>query len=145
MRENGVSPELSDRLDRHAIDIYTACSFQDITGQHVAKVVRTLRLIEQRINAVIEIWGAGAHKMGVPAEAGLLNGPQAEGALRQDDVDRALSAEKSSEPAPAPPEQPQAPCDEAPVDEAPGGERFERPEPLAVPQLHAVKRAALFS
>lgn len=156
LRENGVSPELGDRLDKHAIDIYTACSFQDITGQRVAKVVRTLRLIEQRINAVIDIWGAHdiAHKMSPPVEAGLLNGPQGEGAgLRQDDVDRALSQPEKGpdaapaqapEPAPEPHMRPEATRGEAPAGEARGGERFERPEPLVVPQLHRVKRAALF-
>ena len=36
---------------------YTACSFQDITGQRTEKVVNVLRFIEQRINAMIEIWG----------------------------------------------------------------------------------------
>ena len=140
LRENGVAPELSDRLDKHAIDIYMACSFQDITGQRVGKVVRTLHLIEQRINAVIEIWGGRdpADNVGAQAEAGLLDGPQAEGlGLRQDDVDRALSRAGEGSDQPQAPEPSKEPA-------ARGGERFERPEPLTVPQLHAVKRAALF-
>ena len=137
LRENGVSPELCDRLDKHAIDIYTACSFQDITGQRVDKVVRTLRLIEQRINAVIEAWGSDdiAGKNGSLAEGALLGGPQADGAgLRQDDVNRALARDGAPDEAPKPATSP----------EAPPGEGFERPEPLTMPELHAVKRAALF-
>ena len=66
LREKEIAAEFCDRLDQRAIDIYTACSFQDITGQRTAKVVRALHHIEQRINAMIEIWGVEdiAHKVG---------------------------------------------------------------------------------
>jgi chemotaxis protein CheZ len=37
--------------------IIEACSFQDLTGQRINKVVRTLAFIEERINAMLEIWG----------------------------------------------------------------------------------------
>jgi chemotaxis regulatin CheY-phosphate phosphatase CheZ len=57
LREKAAEPGLCDTLDQRATDIYTACSFQDITGQRTEKVVKVLRLIEQRINAMIEIWG----------------------------------------------------------------------------------------
>ncbi len=57
MREKGTDIELCDKIDQRATDIYTACSFQDITGQRTEKVVKALRFIEQRINAMIEIWG----------------------------------------------------------------------------------------
>jgi chemotaxis regulatin CheY-phosphate phosphatase CheZ len=144
LREKGVAVEFCDRLDQRAIDIYTACSFQDITGQRTGKVVRTLRLIEQRINAMIEVWGvdditskvdevAARTKRLAREDADLLSGPPGEGeGLKQDDVDEMLM-------------QPQGPAtpDEAPT-EASQGERFERPEPLTLSQLHGVKRAALF-
>jgi chemotaxis regulatin CheY-phosphate phosphatase CheZ len=57
LREKGAEPGLCDPLDQRATDIYTACSFQEITGQRTEKVVKVLRFIEQRINAMIEIWG----------------------------------------------------------------------------------------
>ena len=57
LRERGTDIELCDKIDQRATDIYTACSFQDITGQRTGKVVQALRFIEQRINAMIEIWG----------------------------------------------------------------------------------------
>jgi chemotaxis regulatin CheY-phosphate phosphatase CheZ len=57
LREKGVEIELCDKIDQRATDIYTACSFQDITGQRTEKVVKALRFIEQRINTMIEIWG----------------------------------------------------------------------------------------
>ena len=65
LRERGTDIELCDKIDQRATDIYTACSFQDITGQRTGKVVRALRFIEQRINAMIEIWGVDdiAHRV----------------------------------------------------------------------------------
>lgn len=144
LREKDVAVEHCDRLDQRAIDIYTACSFQDSTGQRTGKVVRTLRFIEQRINAMIKIWGVDdiAEKVGdvtakmeqlTAEDPALLNGPQPAGeGLKQDAVDQMLSQPPAQ--AATPPEAPAAP----------EGERFEWPEPLTLSELHGVKRAALF-
>jgi hypothetical protein len=59
LREEGANPDLCDDLDRRATEIYTACSFQDITAQRIAKIVHTLRYLEGRINAMIAIWDGG--------------------------------------------------------------------------------------
>jgi hypothetical protein len=59
LREEGADPALCDDLDRRATEIYTACSFQDITSQRIAKIVQTLRYLEGRINAMIAIWDGG--------------------------------------------------------------------------------------
>lgn len=146
LREKDIAVEHCDRLDQRAIDIYTACSFQDITGQRTGKVVQTLHLIEQRINALIEIWGGDdiAFKVGEVAprteqftreDATLLDGPQPSGrSLKQDDVDQMLMGPQTQASAPPP---------EAPTPTHQGG-GFERPEPLTLAELHAVKRAALF-
>jgi len=144
LREKGIEAEYCDRLDQRAIDIYTACSFQDITGQRTGKVVRALHLIEQRVNAIIEIWGVEDIAQKVDAvtaemeraaleESSLLGGPQKHGGgLRQHDVDEMLRRGK-------------APAAEAQAQtHAPQEEHFERPEPLTLDKLHAVKRAALF-
>jgi chemotaxis regulatin CheY-phosphate phosphatase CheZ len=56
LREDGANPELCDDLDRRATEIYTACSFQDLTAQRIVKIVQTLRYLEGRINAMIAIW-----------------------------------------------------------------------------------------
>src|SRR5262245_14513200 len=53
LREQGLEAEVCDLLDSKATDIYTACSFQDITGQRTGKVVQVLRHLEGRINAMI--------------------------------------------------------------------------------------------
>ncbi|MGH6866054.1 MAG: hypothetical protein ACREDO_07800 [Methyloceanibacter sp.] len=44
LREKGMDVENCDRIDQRATDIYTACSFQDITGHRIAKVVRVTPL-----------------------------------------------------------------------------------------------------
>jgi len=36
--------------------IFEACSFQDITGQRISKVVRTLTYIEDRLNKLQQAW-----------------------------------------------------------------------------------------
>lgn len=59
LREEGASEAMCDELDRRATDIYTACSFQDLTAQRTTRIVDTLRFLEGRINAMIEIWGDG--------------------------------------------------------------------------------------
>jgi len=145
LRENGLEPALCDRLDKHAIDIYTACSFQDITGQRTDKVVRTLRLIEQRVEAMIKIWGADdladtlvqALVPAVPVSPGADGPPPPGVGLKQEDVDETLASAPVPEAMPEPSEAPEPP-------EVSSGERFERPEPLTFSELHAVKRSALF-
>jgi chemotaxis protein CheZ len=98
LREKGAEPGLCDTLDQRATDIYTACSFQDITGQRTEKVVKVLRFIEQRINAMIEIWGAEEIDVRIDSlerlarAGGLLNGPQRDGTgLMQGDIDAMLT------------------------------------------------------
>jgi chemotaxis regulatin CheY-phosphate phosphatase CheZ len=57
MRRAGGENELCAELEGEVTNIFTACSFQDLTGQRTSKVVNALRYIEQRINAMIAIWG----------------------------------------------------------------------------------------
>jgi chemotaxis regulatin CheY-phosphate phosphatase CheZ len=57
LRERGFEGPICDMLDERATDIYTACSFQDLTGQRTRKVISVLRYLEARINAMIDIWG----------------------------------------------------------------------------------------
>lgn len=56
-RDNDDMAEIADAIEAWCIEILTACSFQDITGQRTTKVVNTLKYIEQRVNTMIEIWG----------------------------------------------------------------------------------------
>lgn len=56
-REAGSDEELCDTLDAAVTEIYTGCSFQDLTGQRTRKVVTVLRYLESRINSMTGIWG----------------------------------------------------------------------------------------
>ncbi len=46
-----------DRIAANGAAVFEACSFHDITGQRVTKVVKSISYVEARINALIEIWG----------------------------------------------------------------------------------------
>lgn len=79
--------------------IYEACSFQDITGQRITKVVRTLKSIEDRIAAIVATFadrtpGSDAAPRAAPADApALLNGPQLPGnGVDQAEIDRLLAS-----------------------------------------------------
>jgi hypothetical protein len=86
MREGGIEGEICDAIETLVMTIYTACSFQDLTGQRTQKVVRVLHYLESRINSMIEIWGMDGGEVAVAAasaqpvadarpDAHLLNGP----------------------------------------------------------------------
>ena len=132
LREKGVEADACETLDRRATDIYTACSFQDITGQRMEKVVKVLHFIEQRLNAMIEVCGTGAPAAEIlpspdMSDAELLNGPLPEGkGLKQDDVDRVLVV-----------------SDEA-ADALRDARQALAVEPLALATLDETKRKALF-
>ena len=75
--------------------IYEACSFQDITGQRIAKVVAVLKSIEGRLGQIGERYGATPPSVITPANQGraLANGPQMPGAgTSQADIDSLLAS-----------------------------------------------------
>jgi len=88
---------LADQVSDQVVKIYEACNFQDITGQRITKVVNTLKFIEGRITAMIEIWGkddiAGEEPAAGPGQLHtadeLVSGPQLPSqAISQDDIDK---------------------------------------------------------
>src|SRR3954447_19917649 len=86
LREQGVDAEVCDILDAKATEVYTACSFQDLTGQRTRKVIGVVRYLEGRINAMIDIWGLdgamaaeAAKARAVETSTALLNGPAGPG------------------------------------------------------------------
>ncbi|MGX7704078.1 hypothetical protein [Methylobacterium sp. Gmos1] len=90
LRETGADSRVCDRLDQNATQIYTACSFQDLTAQRTSRIVNTLRYLEQRLTAMIEIWASeddppapAAHRPDVPDTT-----------LDQDDVDQIVATGK---------------------------------------------------
>lgn len=106
LKAKGVNDPLCDELEMQGTTLMMACSFQDLTGQRMSKVVNTLRYLETRVNAMIEIWGitdedakqlVDNHLDSKP-DAHLLNGPAREGeGVAQDDVDRLLNASADHE------------------------------------------------
>ena len=89
------------RLGTIVVKVYEACSFQDITGQRITKVVKALHHIEGRIDALLAVFGAEHLASGEPAQdapptdvaASLLNGPQLpESANSQADIDALMAS-----------------------------------------------------
>ena len=85
-------------VDEKMMIIFEACSFQDITGQRVSKVVETLQHIEQRVVRFADVMKAkdldgfvneAERERAERKEKLLLNGPQLAGAgVDQSDVDK---------------------------------------------------------
>ena len=104
LREENVADAYCDALDMRATEIYTACSFQDITGQRTKKVVGLLQNLDQRISTLAKIWAdpnapkienSKAQSDGATqkADAHLLNGPALAGeGVSQSDIDDMLDA-----------------------------------------------------
>jgi hypothetical protein len=170
MREQGIDPGVCDLLDAKATDVYTACSFQDLTGQRTRKVIGVLRYLEGRINAMIEIWGLDGAMAAEAAESraaaddhALLNGPALPGdGLDQADVDMVMgpaaiaSAAREEEEAapplqpvdasPAPDERNEAAPMEAASEPPAAPPRMRADDPLApVMALSAEEKIALFT
>jgi chemotaxis protein CheZ len=75
-------------VDEKMMVIFEACSFQDITGQRIAKVVETLQHIETRVARFAEVMKASdiqgflsddERARAERNEKNLLNGPQLDG------------------------------------------------------------------
>jgi len=82
--------------------IFEACSFQDITGQRITKVVSALKHIDVKVDALLKALGndlvplpastTSAKAPTAPDAASLLNGPQLPGkGIAQDDIDKLLA------------------------------------------------------
>lgn len=148
----GMADE-AEQLDVEATNILMACGFQDITGQRISKVVSTLRYLEERVDAMIRIWGLEGVK-GDEVEtaerdnrpdAHLMHGPSISGGVDQSEVDNLLAggfntptieddwaAAAAEAEAPSPPPPPPPP----PVVAAP------KPKPVEKPAEKKVEKKA---
>ena len=87
----------SDDLTAAVTAIFEACTFQDITGQRINKVVKTLKHIESKVGDIIKAFGhtdelAPSDAVAATDEKSLLNGPQLKGAAStQEDIDKLLA------------------------------------------------------
>ena len=109
VRGKTEDPEILSLLDQASdknINVFEACSFQDLTGQRVTKVVESVKFIEERVNSLISIWGKDKLAE-LPSnnirrvtdskddEHRMLHGPQR--AVNQQRVDQLFGGEASEE------------------------------------------------
>ncbi|MFS8182438.1 protein phosphatase CheZ [Pseudovibrio denitrificans] len=106
LRASGAEDAPCDAIEEMAMEILMACSFQDLTGQRINKVVKALHYLEGRISKMIRIWGVDLTDEERPninlddphdeddrhidkrPDAHLLNGPQMDGeGVDQADID----------------------------------------------------------
>jgi chemotaxis protein CheZ len=99
-----VEDEHSNVIMNATSEIYEACGFQDITGQRITKVVKALKDIEIKIDALVEAFGTEIEKYknkspqeedtdAVLTDEDLLNGPQLqEKAQSQEEIDALLAS-----------------------------------------------------
>lgn len=91
-----------DQLNNAVTNIYEACSFQDITGQRITKVVSALKHIELKVTELLDLIGHEtgkspsvdeAEKKEITSDEDLLNGPSMPGeGIDQDEIDRLLAS-----------------------------------------------------
>lgn len=95
----GIAKDLEldqvQKLSEAVTLIYEACSFQDITGQRISKVVQTLKYIEKKLDELFTFYSKGIVKSIVDKtkniENDLLVGPQLpKNAKKQDEIDEIL-------------------------------------------------------
>ncbi len=104
-----MAPEQAEKITEAVTRVYEACSFQDITGQRISKVVTALQNVETRVDALLQALGGdgvaaaddagtraeepAAAKPGARPDEDLMHGPQLPGeANSQDDIDALLAS-----------------------------------------------------
>lgn len=80
-------------VQENCSNIFEACVFQDLTGQRISKVMKTLELVDEHLQALQDLLGPEFEEPEdeadkIEGDAALLNGPALEGeAISQDDID----------------------------------------------------------
>jgi len=49
--------DVADAIEDKFQGVFEACSFQDLTGQRIGRVVRELKFLDERLSSMIAIWG----------------------------------------------------------------------------------------
>ena len=78
-----------EKVNDACMKIFEACSFQDITGQRVTKVITTLSFIEERLGAILTAWNPSDEELGA-------GGPRQSRATRLCSTDRRWPARAST-------------------------------------------------
>ena len=91
-QELGLAQDIQDRVTA----IFEACNFHDLTGQRISKIGSTLKMVEEHLARMMEIWSV-IERFNVDAAQSassldnLINGPKLVGDVghcSQDDIDR---------------------------------------------------------
>lgn len=95
-----LPPEQAAVVQAATTSIYEACSFQDITGQRIMKIVKALQAIEAKVHDLSMAYALSALPEGAAApadpvpmgDASLLNGPALPAqAMDQSDIDKLMA------------------------------------------------------
>ncbi len=87
---------LLDQFANNNNAVFEACAFQDLTGQRVTKIIKSVTYVEDRVNTLMEIWGKKElEKIKIESDIELtedeklLHGPQLKAdAISQDEIDK---------------------------------------------------------
>jgi len=93
----GHEQQLAQDIQDRVTAIFEACNFHDLTGQRLSKVAGTVKMVEEHLARMMEIWSV-IDRFNVEAAQsaaghldGLINGPKLdgdEGHSSQDDIDK---------------------------------------------------------
>ncbi len=94
-----IGNDKSQEIVEEVMKIYEACSFQDITGQRITKVIHSLVQIDKKVETILKVIGGSVSQATSTEEDDtrvgdekLLNGPQLpEKGVTQDDIDKLLA------------------------------------------------------
>ena len=93
----GIDDAMND-AETNITKIYEACTFQDLTGQRIYKIINVLREVERQILRMVVVFGLNNAKVDdetrreLKEEVDLLEGPGMPGSsLGQDDIDDILN------------------------------------------------------
>lgn len=98
MRSSGVLSQVEiDKIQNEYLNIMMACSFQDITGQRISKIVGALYAIEEKVDQLMDLLGVeyesttrkNDKQSSEDPDQHLMNGPVAPGeeAINQSNID----------------------------------------------------------
>ncbi|MGN7438128.1 MAG: protein phosphatase CheZ [Alcanivorax sp.] len=93
---SAIEGDASEAITAEIMKIYEACSFQDITGQRISKVVTTFHDIEEKIDRLVSVLGIkeirNIETDKEMTDEDLMNGPQLpDNAISQEDIDKLLA------------------------------------------------------
>ena len=92
-----TAPAAQAQITESVTRIFEASNFQDITGQRITKVVKTLKYIERKIDALLAAFGDTVNgkqaQLMNPPDEDFVSGPQLpKAANSQDEIDAILAS-----------------------------------------------------